>query len=163
MSDSECAIQCQAKEKLREEVCLPVRIIEISDYSERMRITEYLNSQTQIKASYFVANHPIIRDLQNSLLEKGYFLERQINEYQFKKEKGVSIGEKDVIQLESTIQCFVGYWDNKNASNAKREKNILFDKVRIEDLLSTINSEKVIEAIISYRRICEVLTLYRKM
>ena len=73
------------KGKLKKEVCLPVRIIEISDYSERMKITEYLNSQTQIKASYFVSNHPIIRDLQDKLLGKGYFLERQINEYQFKK------------------------------------------------------------------------------
>lgn len=149
--------------KLRAEVCLPVRIIEIADYGERMKITEYLNSQTQIKASYFVANHPIVRDLQESLLEKGFFLERQVNEYQFKKEKGVEVGDKDVIQLESTIQYFVGYWNNRNASSAKREKNTLFDKVKIEDLLSTINADKVIEALVAYRRISEVLTFYRKM
>ena len=69
------------KGKLRAEVCLPVRIIEIADYGERMKITEYLNSQTQIKASYFVANHPIVRDLQESLLEKGYFLESVVKHY----------------------------------------------------------------------------------
>ena len=91
-----------------------MRIIEIADYDERMRITEYLNSQTQIKASYFVANHPIIRDLQESLLEKGYFLERQVNEYQFKKEKGIEVGEKDVIQLETLLQILdinIVSWD----------------------------------------------------
>ena len=153
----------QQKGKLKDKVYLLVRIIHISDYSERMRITEYLNSQTQIKASYFIANHPIIRDLQEKLLGKGYFLERQINEYQFKKEKGIEVGDLDVIQLESTIQYFVGYWDNRNASAAKREKTTLFDKVKIEGLLSTINEEKVIEALITYRRIAEVLTLYRKM
>ena len=151
------------KGKLREEVCLPVRIIEIADFGERMKITEYLNSQTQIKASYFVANHPIVRDLQDSLLEKGYFLERQVNEYQFKKEKGVEVGDKDVIQLENAIQYFVGYWNNRSASSAKREKNALFDKTKIEDLLSTINAEKVVEALRAYRRISEVLTYYRKM
>ena len=151
------------KGKLKSEVCLPVRIIEILDYSERMKITEYLNSQTQIKASYFISNHPIIRDLQDKLLEKGYFLERQVNEYQFKKDKGVEVGDKDVIQLESTIQYFVGYWNNRNASIAKREKNSLFDKVKIEDLLSTITADKVIEALTVYRRISEILTYYRKM
>ncbi len=151
------------KGKLRDEVCVPVRIIQISDYSERMKITEYLNSQTQIKASYFVANHPTILELQKKLLEKGYFLERQINEYQFKKEKGQNIGEADVIQLESTIQYFAGYWDNKNASIAKREKNTLFEKTRIEELLGAITADKVIEALNAYRRISEVLTMYRKM
>lgn len=151
------------KNKLDNKVYLPIRIIEISDYSERMKITEYLNSQTQIKASYFVANHPIILELQENLLGKGYFLERQINEYQFKKEKGIEVGDKDVIQLESTIQYFVGYWNNKYASNAKREKNTLFDKVKLEDLLSTINAERVIEALNTYRRISTVLTFYRKM
>lgn len=149
--------------KLKDEVCLPVRIIEISDYAERMKITEYLNSQTQIKASYFIANHTIILDLQEKLLSKGYFLERQINEYQFKKDRGVEIGDKDVIQLESIIQYFVGYWDNKNSSAAKREKTSLFDKAKIEGLLNNINAEKVIEALLSYRRISEILTFYRKM
>lgn len=53
-----------------------VIIISIADYSERMKITEYLNSQTPIRDSYFIANHPIVRDLQQKLLQHGYFLER---------------------------------------------------------------------------------------
>lgn len=51
------------KGKLNHEVCILIRIIEISDYGERMRITEYLNSQTPIRDSYFIANHPVVREL----------------------------------------------------------------------------------------------------
>ena len=54
--------------RLNESVCVLVRIIQISDYSERMRITECLNSQTPIRDSYFIANHPNVRDLQEELL-----------------------------------------------------------------------------------------------
>ena len=127
-----------------------------------MRITEFLNSQTPIRDSYFIANHPIIRDLQEQLLDKGYFLERQINEYEYMTERGVNIQGKTIIQLESSIQYYVGYWVNKNASLAKRGKNALFDKNKIEDLLSGLTADKVIEAYSTYNAISEVLTMYRK-
>lgn len=148
------------KGKLSDSVYILVRVISIADYSERMRITEFLNSQTPIRDSYFIANHPIIRDLQEQLLDKGYFLERQINEYM--TERGVNIQGKTIIQLESSIQYYVGYWVNKNASLAKRGKNALFDKNKIEDLLSGLTADKVIEAYSTYNAISEVLTMYRK-
>lgn len=151
------------KGKLSDEVYLPFRIIEISDYDERMMITEYLNSQTQIKASYFIANHPAIRELQNKLKSKGFFLERQINEHRFMVENGKENDNQDVIQLENSIQYYVGYWDNKNASTAKREKTLLFDKRIVDDLLSSINADGIIIALKTYRRISEILTMYRKM
>lgn len=62
--------ELQDKDKLQEDVDILVRVIEISDYTERMKITEYLNSQNPIKDSYFIANHTIIRDLQKELLKK---------------------------------------------------------------------------------------------
>ena len=148
--------------KLSDSVYILVRVISIADYSERMRITEFLNSQTPIRDSYFIANHPIIRDLQEQLLDKGYFLERQINEYEYMTERGVNIQGKTIIQLESSIQYYVGYWVNKNASLAKRGKNALFDKNKIEDLLSGLTADKVIEAYSTYNAISEVLTMYRK-
>lgn len=150
------------KGKLSDFVHILVRVISISDYSERMRITEYLNSQTPIRDSYFIANHPIIRDLQKELLDKGYFLERQINEYEYMKEHGIDIHGKNVLQLENAIQYYVGYWINKNSSLAKRGKNALFDKNKIEDLLSGLTADKVVEAYDTYRAISEVLTMYRK-
>lgn len=150
------------KGKLSDSVYILVRVISIADYSERMRITEFLNSQTPIRDSYFIANHPIIRDLQEQLLDKGYFLERQINEYEYMTERGVNIQGKTIIQLESSIQYYVGYWVNKNASLAKRGKNALFDKNKIEDLLSGLTADKVIEAYSTYNAISEVLTMYRK-
>ena len=64
--------------KLENGVDILTRIIEISDYNERMKITEYLNSQNPIKDSYFIANHTIIRDLQKSLENKGYYLSLNI-------------------------------------------------------------------------------------
>lgn len=150
------------KGKLSDSVYILVRVISIADYSERMRITEFLNSQTPIRDSYFIANHPIIRDLQEQLLDKGYFLERQINEYEYMTERGVNIQGKTIIQLESSIQYYVGYWVNKNASLAKRGKNALFNKNKIEDLLSGLTADKVIEAYSTYNAISEVLTMYRK-
>lgn len=151
------------KDKLNAQVCLLVRIIVINDYDERMRITEYLNSQTPIRDSYFIANHPSIRELQKQLLEKGYFLERQVNEYQFRISCGEKIEEKIILQLERIMQYYVGYWDNKSSSIAKREKNALFDKNKIEELLRDISAEKIIEAVNVYDKISAVLTMYRKM
>ena len=150
------------KGKLNESVYVLVRIISIADYSERMRITEYLNSQTPIRDSYFIANHPIVRDLQQQLLKCGYFLERQSNEANYMAERGIEIKDKVTIQLEKAIQYYVGYWINKNASLAKRGKNALFDKKMIEELLSGITAEKVVEAYATYQSISQVLTLYRK-
>lgn len=150
------------KGKLNDTVYILVRVISIADYSERMRITEFLNSQTPIRDSYFIANHTVIRDLQKKLLEKGYFLERQINEYEYMKEHGVDIQGKIVMELENVIQYYVGYWIDKNASLAKRGKNALFDKNKIEELLVGLTADKVIEAYNVYNAISEVLTLYRK-
>lgn len=150
------------KGKLNDSVYVLVRVISIADYSERMKITEYLNSQTPIRDSYFIANHSIIRDLQQQLLKYGYFLERQINESDYRAERGNEIKGKLTMQLENVIQYYIGYWVNKNASLAKREKNALFDKNRIEELLSEITADKVIESYITYQNISEVLTMYRK-
>lgn len=151
------------KGKLSDSVYLLVRIISIADYSERMRITEFLNSQTPIKDSYFIANHPIVRDLQDELREKGFFLERQINEYSYMKEHGVDIVQNKVLQLEKALQYYVGYWINNDASLAKRGKSALFDKNKTEELLSGVTADKVIEAYQVYNSISRVLTLYRKV
>lgn len=153
----------EQKGKLSNDVCVLVRIIEISDYSERMRITEFLNSQTPIRDSYFIANHPIVRDLQKQLQISGYYLERQINEVEYMKERGNLSVIQNVIPLENAMQYYVGYWVNQYSSLAKRGKNALFDKNKIEDLLSGITGQKVITAMETYQSISEVLTMYRKM
>ena len=150
------------KNKLNADVFVLVRIISISDYSERSRITEYLNSQTPIRDSYFIANHSVIRDLQKELISKGYFLERQINEYKYLKEHNIQLTDLTVLQLEKVIQYYVGYWNNKYASLAKRGKGALFDKNRIDELLLYITADKVIESVKAYKAISEVLTMYRK-
>ena len=150
------------RDRIRGDVYILVRIIVISDYSERMRITEFLNSQTPIRDSYFIANHPSVRELQEKLIDKGYFLERQANEYNYKKEHGNVANALHVVQLEDIIQYYVGFWDNQNAGLAKRGKNALFDKSRIEDILGEISADKVIRAYNVYHMIREVLTLYRK-
>ena len=56
----------------------------------------------------------------------------------------------------------MGYWVNKYASLAKRGKNALFDKNKIEDLLCDISDDRVIEAMTVYLAISDVLTMYRK-
>lgn len=149
--------------KLENGVDILTRIIEISDYNERMKITEYLNSQNPIKDSYFIANHTIIRDLQKSLENKGYYLERQINEFEYKKHYGgKGFNNLIPIKLESVIQHYVGYWLDEDASTAKRGKGLLFDKNKIDEILMDINADKVIEANNMYDKISKIITSYRR-
>ena len=77
------------------------------------------------------------------------------------KEHGIDIQGKTIMELESVIQYYVGYWINRNASLAKRGKNALFDKNKIEELLVGLTADKVIEAYNVYNAISEVL-MYRK-
>lgn len=149
--------------RLQESVDILTRIIEISDYNERMKITEYLNSQNPIRDSYFIANHTIIRDLQKNLEKQGYYLERQINEFEYKKNYGV----KDIktlipLKLEKVIQYYVGYWLDDNAAIAKRGKSALFDKNKIDEILMDINVDRVLEANYMYKKISSIITSYRK-
>lgn len=149
--------------KLKENVGILIRIIQITDYNERMKITEYLNSQNPIKDSYFIANHTIIRDLQKSLEEKGYYLERQINEFEYRKNYGDKTLDNLIpIKLENIIQYYVGYWLDDYASTAKRGKSSLFDKSKIDEILMDISADKVIEANNMYKKISEIITSYRK-
>lgn len=149
--------------KLENGVDILTRIIEISDYNERMKITEYLNSQNPIKDSYFIANHTIIRDLQKSLENKGYYLERQINEFDYKKQYGrKEFSNLTPIRLESAIQHYVGYWLDEYASTAKSGKGVLFDKNKIDEILMDINADRVIEANNMYEKISKIITSYRR-
>ena len=151
--------------KLSDDACVLIRIIQIADFNQRRQITEFLNSQTPIRDSYFISNHHAIRNLQEQLLQKGYFLERQINEYKYKKEHDTSLSYGNdivVLQLEEALQYFTGYWINNSASAAKRGKGSLFDKNKIDELLLQISADKVIEAVKTYHEISSVLTMYRK-
>lgn len=151
------------KSKLQSGVDILTRIIEISDYNERMKITEFLNSQNPIKDSYFIANHTIIRDLQKVLEDKGYYLERQVNEFEYKKMYGArDINDLTPIKLENVIQYYVGYWLDEYAALAKRGKSLLFDKNKIDEILMEINADRVIEAYNMYNKISKIITSYRR-
>ncbi|MDU4731781.1 AIPR family protein [Finegoldia magna] len=151
------------KSKLQSGVDILTRIIEISDYNERMKITEFLNSQNPIKDRYFIANHTIIRDLQKVLEDKGYYLERQVNEFEYKKMYGArDINDLTPIKLENVIQYYVGYWLDEYAALAKRGKSLLFDKNKIDEILMEINADRVIEAYNMYNKISKIITSYRR-
>lgn len=96
--------------------------------------------------------------------KKGYFLERLANEYNYKHNlNSVSDFNKDhILQLEKTIQIYVAYYNNQSAAKAKRGKNGLFDKQNINELISEINSDKVLKVYEIYKEICRVITMYRK-
>lgn len=149
--------------KLKEDVSLLFRVIEISDYDERTRITNYLNSQNSIKGSYFIANNSIIRDLQDDLLKQGYFLERQKNERNYKVAFGEEI-DKDLIsiELEDMIQYYSGYWIDDLAATAKRGKGSLFESNNINEILKDITSDRVVKSFKIYNKISTVITKYRK-
>lgn len=154
----------KSEKGLKENVFLPIRIIETRDIDLRAKITEFLNSQTKIRDSYFLANNTFVRELQEELAKEGYFLERLANEYNYKHNlNSVSDYNKDhILQLEKTIQIYVAYYNNQSAAKAKRGKNELFDKQSINDLISEINSDKVLKVYDIYKEICKVITMYRK-
>ncbi len=150
--------------ELKKDVYLQFRIIETSDFDLRAKITEFLNSQTKIRDSYFLANNPFIRALQIELEEKEYFLERLVNEYDYKLllNKVKQYDKKRVLKLEKVIQIYAAFYCNEYAARAKRGKGELFDKKIVEDLVSGINAEKVIHAYAWYEKLSQVLSLYRK-
>lgn len=150
--------------KLCDNTFVPIRVIETKDLDIRSKITEYLNSQTKIRDSYFLANNTFIRELQKDLLEKGYFLERLANEYNYKKslEKVKEFSKEKILQLEKTIQIFVAYFNNEYASVAKRGKNELFNREIIDDLIAPISAEKVLESQKIYSDVCKVITKFRR-
>lgn len=157
---------CKAYEqgRLNDDVFILVRFIMSGDYDKRSRITEALNSQTPIKDSYFIANHPIVRELQKELLKKHYYLERQVNEFAYKKSYGNEIPDKtfEILHLDDSVQYFTGYYMDKYAPAAKSGKGSLFNKDIIEDILSQISADKVITARETYVHVAAIITKFRR-
>lgn len=150
--------------KIKEDVYLQFRVIETTDFDLRAKITEFLNSQTQIKDSYFLANNPFVRALQIELEGRGYFLERLINEYEYKHSlnKVKEYEKKKILKLEKVVQIYAAFYHNEYAARAKRGKGELFDKNTVEVLVSGIDAEKVIHSYEWYEKICVALSVYRK-
>lgn len=152
------------KGKLNDDIDILIRITKISDYDQRAKITQYLNSQTPIKDSYFVANHSIVRELQNKLFKKGYYLERQINEATYKEKyenKDIKKG-MTILKLDDVIQYYSGYYLDKFAATSKRSKSTLFSPDNVEEILSNISPEKVIKSYNLYQEISKIITAYRR-
>lgn len=150
--------------KLNDNIDILVRITKISDYDQRAKITQFLNSQTPIKDSYFVANHSIIRELQKKLFDKKYYLERQINEATYKEKyenKDIKKG-MTILKLDDVIQYYSGYYLDKFAATSKRSKSTLFGPDYVEEILSNITPEKVIHSYNLYQDISKVITAYRR-
>lgn len=149
---------------LKSDVFLPIRIIETDDFDLRAKITEYLNSQSKIKDSYFLANNTFIKELQEQLLSKGYFLERLANEYSYKLslQKIGDYPKEKILPLEKIIQIFVAFYNNDFAATAKRGKNDLFNREQIDNLITDISADRVLTAYRYYNKICDKITLYRK-
>lgn len=150
--------------KLSPATFLPIRVIETDDIDLRAKITEYLNSQTKIRDSYFLANNTFVRELQAQMLKEGYYLERLANEYNYKLSLNkVSEYPKDkIFQLEKVIQIYAAYYNNEYASVAKRGKNELFNKDNVDELVSGISAPRVLESQSMYNFVCKIITMYRK-
>lgn len=151
-------------DQLNKDVSILIRIIKISDYEQRSKITEYLNSQTPIKDSYFIANNSKIRQLQTDLYELEYYLERQINEYQYKNKYQDMSNYKDyhILPVADAIQHYVGGFVNNKASQAKSGKSTLFDQNSIDENILNITADKVVKSDKLYSKIADVITKYRK-
>lgn len=159
-----CLYDLNNNGSLNNEVTILVRVISTTDYELRGNITEYLNSQNPIKDSYFLANNVVIRSLQEKLIEEGFYLDRQQNEYINRLNRGLDV-PKDVrpIELSDAIQYYVGYCIDENAALAKGNKKRLFSKDKIHEILSNISAQKVAKAWKTHEKVCKVLTKYRKL
>ncbi len=149
---------------------VPVKIIEIEDPEVRQNISIFLNSQTEIKDSYLISNLPIILNLETEVGKKGYFLERQANQVKNIKMKKTKkeiedlfgVGNSKVINLDESIQVYATFFEGM-APTAKLNKAKLFNvRANLEKIFNRLNSEKVIISYKIYKRICEVITMYRR-
>ena len=149
---------------------VPVKVIEVEDPEVRQNISIFLNSQTEIKDSYLISNLPIILNLEADVAKKGYFLERQANQVKnikMKKSKReiedlFGVGNSKVINLDECIQVYATFFESM-APTAKLNKAKLFNiKSNLEKIFSSLNSEKVIISYKIYKRICEIITMYRR-
>lgn len=159
-----CLYDLAQEGSLRSEVTLLVRIISTKDYGLRADITEFLNSQNAIKDSYLLANYSIIRRLQNDLLEEGFYLDRQYNEYKNKKARGIELPENVIpIELGAALQYYVGLFLENDAALAKRNKGALFKREKANEILARINAKQVAEAWKMHDKVSAILTKYRKL
>lgn len=159
-----------SKEEIILDGMVPVKVIEVEDPEVRQNISIFLNSQTEIKDSYLISNLPIILNLESDVAEKGYFLERQANQVKnikMKKSKKeieelFGVGNSKVINLDECIQVYSTFFEGM-APTAKLNKAKLFNvKSNLEKIFSSLNSEKVILSYKIYKRICEIITMYRR-
>lgn len=159
-----CLFDLSQEGILRDDVTLLVRIISTENYKLRADITEFLNSQNAIKDSYLLANYSIVRRLQNDLLEEGFYLDRQYNEYKNKKARGVSLPENvSPIELGAALQYYVGLFVEDDAALAKRNKGALFKREKANDILASINARQVAVAWKLHEKVSSILTKYRKL
>lgn len=159
-----CLSDLARLDQLDDEVMLLVRVISTTDYGLRANITEFLNSQNAIKDSYLLANHSIVRKLQKELIEKGFYLDRQFNEYKNKAARGIVLPDNVVpIELGAALQYYVGYFSDDNASLAKRNKGALFIGEKAEEILSGVTAEQIAKAWQIHEKVCGVITKYRKL
>lgn len=149
---------------------VPVKIIEIEDPEVRQNISIFLNSQTEIKDSYLISNLPIILNLETEVAKEGYFLERQANQVKnikIKKSKKqiedlFGVGNSKVINLDESIQVYATFFEGM-APTAKLNKAKLFNvRANLEKIFNRLNSEKIILSYKIYKRICEIITMYRR-
>ncbi|HIG0356661.1 hypothetical protein FC976_18715 [Clostridium sporogenes] len=159
-----------SKEEIILDGMVPVKIIEVEDSEVRQNISIFLNSQTEIKDSYLISNLPIILNLESDVARKGYFLERQANQVKnikMKKSKKeieeiFGVGNSKVINLDECIQVYSTFFEGM-APTAKLNKAKLFNvKSNLEKIFSSLNSEKVIISYKIYKKICEIITMYRR-
>lgn len=159
-----------SKEEIILDGMVPVKIIEVEDSEVRQNISIFLNSQTEIKDSYLISNLPIILNLESDVAKKGYFLERQANQVKnikMKKSKKeieeiFGVGNSKVINLDECIQVYSTFFEGM-APTAKLNKAKLFNvKSNLEKIFSSLNSEKVIISYKIYKKICEIITMYRR-
>lgn len=149
---------------------VPVKIIEIQDPEVRQNISIFLNSQTEIKDSYLISNLPIILNLETEVAKKGYFLERQANQVKNIKKKKTKkeiedlfgVGNSKVINLDESIQVYATFFEGM-APTAKLNKAKLFNvRANLEKIFNRLNPEKVIISYKIYKKICEIITMYRR-
>lgn len=158
------------KNKGKLEGFVQVKAIEITDPSVRQNISIYLNSQTEIKDSYLISNLPIVIQLEDSLKEKGFFLERQANEIiNLKKnlskkeaEELFGKGNSKVISLELAIQCYATFFEELGPVAKLNKAKLFNNKNNLEKIFKKLNAEKVLLSYNVYSYISYIITMFRR-
>lgn len=143
-----------------------LKVIKIDNKQDLIDELVYtLNTQNQMKSSYSISNDPQVKMIQKDINENTkYFLQIKNNEFNYLKRSNSNFNKlvKDIIDIESSVQAIVSFYDIKDlAYLSKNNKALLFNEENRECIVNELSKSKIIESYERYLEIMDITRSYR--